>query len=233
MNAAMVHRGPDDEGVHVDTSTGVALGARRLSIIDVAGGHQPLSDETGTVWASLNGEIYNHGRLREHLRARGHEFATQADTEVLVHLWQEYGPQMVHALEGMFAFAIWDETERRLVVARDRFGEKPLYYREHAGALSFASELTGLLAGGGPAVELDHAIVDSFFVHGYVTGPESIVKGVRRLPPGHLLEWRPEAGVAVREYWRPAGARSPTGPSQSTSSWLSAAGCFGSRSAAG
>ena len=199
----MVHRGPDDEGIYVDPASAVALGARRLSIIDIEGGHQPLCDETRTVWASLNGEIYNHGSLRAHLRRCGHHFATQADTEVLVHLWHEYGPAMVHALEGMFAFAVWDERQRRLLIARDRFGEKPLYYTERGGQLIFASELTALLAGLDFAPELDREVVDSFFVHGYVTGPQAIVRGVRRLPPGHLLEWTPEAGISLQRYWHP------------------------------
>ena len=199
----MVHRGPDDEGVYSDPASGVSLGARRLSIIDIEGGHQPLSDETGSVWASLNGEIYNHGSLRQQLRARGHRFATEADTEVLVHLWQEYGPAMVHALEGMFAFAVWDERQRRLFVARDRFGEKPLYYSERSGQLVFASELTALLAGTPVPAELDESVVDSFFVHGYVTGADAIVRGVRRLPPGHTLEWTAEEGMALRSYWQP------------------------------
>lgn len=203
INAAMVHRGPDDEGVYTDSASGLALGARRLSIIDIEGGHQPLCDETGSIWASLNGEIYNYRSLRQYLTARGHRFATESDTEVLVHLWQEYGPEMVHALEGMFAFAIWDERERRLLVARDRFGEKPLYYTERSGQLVFASELTALLAGTSMPSELDQAVVDSFFVHGYVTGPDAIVRGVHRLPPGHLLEWTPKTGVSLRRYWRP------------------------------
>jgi asparagine synthase (glutamine-hydrolysing) len=203
INGAMVHRGPDDEGVYVDASSGVALGVRRLSIIDIERGHQPLSDESGSVWASLNGEIYNHSSLREHLRGRGHTFASQSDTEVLVHLWQEYGPDMVHALEGMFAFAVWDERKRRLLVARDRFGEKPLYYMERAGQLIFASELTALLAGTPIPAELDSSVVDSYFVHGYVTGPNAIVQGVHRLPPGHLIEWQPGAGMSTRCYWQP------------------------------
>ncbi len=130
MNAQLVHRGPDDEGIYRDEAAGVALGARRLSVIDVEGGHQPVSNEDGTVWAVLNGEIYNHPALREHLRARGHKLRSRTDTEVLVHLYEEYGDSLVHALEGMFAFAIWDARERRLLLARDRFGEKPLFYHQ-------------------------------------------------------------------------------------------------------
>src|SRR5688572_18318433 len=140
MAARMTHRGPDDEGFHVDP-TGFALGARRLSIIDVEGGHQPVRNEDGTVWAVLNGEIYNHQRLREGLRADGHVFASRTDTEVLVHLYERYGPAMVHALEGMYAFALWDGRSQELLLCRDRFGEKPLFISRDGDALVFASEL--------------------------------------------------------------------------------------------
>lgn len=203
MAAAMVHRGPDDEGLHVDRRTGVALGARRLSIIDVEGGHQPLSNEDGTVWAVLNGEIYNHPALRRHLRARGHRLATDCDTEVLVHLYEDYGDALVHALEGMFAFAVWDSSRNRLLIGRDRFGEKPLFYAERGGELAFASELTALLAGEGGLDELDPVAVDEFFVFGYVPGARSMVRGVRQLPPAHVLVWEEESrAVAVERYWR-------------------------------
>ena len=144
MAAAMRHRGPDDEHVHIDSKTGVALGCRRLAIIDVDGGRQPLANEDGSVWATLNGEIYNHPALREGLLAHGHAFASRTDTEVLVHLYEEYGDALVHALEGMFAFAVWDARRGRLLVARDRFGEKPLFYTHRGGNLAFASELSAL-----------------------------------------------------------------------------------------
>jgi asparagine synthase (glutamine-hydrolysing) len=203
MAAAMVHRGPDDEGLHVDRRTGVALGARRLSIIDVEGGHQPLSNEDGTVWAVLNGEIYNHPALRRHLRARGHRLATGCDTEVLVHLYEDYGDALVHALEGMFAFAVWDSARSRLLIGRDRFGEKPLFYAERDGELAFASELTALLASEAGLDELDPVAVDEFFVFGYVPGPRSMVRGVRQLPPAHHLVWEAESRtVALQRYWR-------------------------------
>lgn len=204
MNDALRHRGPDDEGVYVDHRTGVALGARRLSVIDVEGGHQPLSNERGDVWAVLNGEIYNHPSLQQHLRARGHRLASGTDTEVLVHLYEEYGDELVHALEGMFTFAVWDERRRRLLIGRDRFGEKPLFYVERAGTLSFASELTALRAGGDAGGDLDAAAIDAFFVLGYVPGPDAIVDGVRQLPPGHVLTWRHAApGATVATYWSP------------------------------
>lgn len=201
MNGALRHRGPDDAGVHIDEVTGTALGATRLSIIDLEGGHQPLSNEDGTVVAALNGEIYNFPLLREQLRARGHTLATSCDTEVLVHLYEDYGPDLVHALDGMYAFAIWDARRRRLVVARDRFGEKPLFYRQTPDGIVFASELTALLAAGGPR-EIDRAAVDAYFVLGYVPGPATMIEGVRQLPPGHLLLVE-DGSVELRSYWHP------------------------------
>jgi asparagine synthase (glutamine-hydrolysing) len=204
MNAAQQHRGPDDEGSYVDAAAGIALGARRLSIIDVHGGHQPLSNEDGTVWVALNGEIYNHPALRKRLLEHGHRLATATDTEVLVHLYEDYGDAFVHALEGMFAFALWDTRRRRLLLGRDRFGEKPLFYIEDAGVLTFASELTALLAGLSTERDLDRAAMDSFFVFGYVPGPRSIVCDVRQLPPGHLLVWDHSSKRSVlRRYWSP------------------------------
>jgi asparagine synthase (glutamine-hydrolysing) len=213
MNRAMIYRGPDDEGTYTDREAGVSLGARRLSVIDVGGGHQPLSNEDGTVWAALNGEIYNHPQLREMLRGRGHTLATGTDTEVLVHLYEEYGADLVHALEGMFAFAIWDERSRSLLVARDRFGEKPFFYAAADGQLVFASELTALAAGAEIGGELDPIAVDEYFVFGYVPGPRSIVAGARQLPPGHRMCWRPGEALEPEPYWRPpvptaAGAES-------------------------
>ncbi len=203
MNAALEHRGPDDEGVHGDPRGGMTLGARRLSIIDVEGGHQPLSNEDGTVWAALNGEIYNHPALREQLLDRGHRLATRTDTEVLVHLYEDHGEDLVHALEGMFAFAIWDASERRLILGRDRFGEKPLFYREREGSLSFASELTALLAPSGSPSELSPEVVDAYFVLGYVPGPASIVRGVSQLAPASLLVWEPGRRARTSSYWSP------------------------------
>jgi asparagine synthase (glutamine-hydrolysing) len=199
----MVHRGPDDEGRYVDPASGMSLGARRLSIIDVEGGHQPLSNEDGSVWAVLNGEIYNHPLLQERLSRSGHRLGTHTDTEVLVHLWEDFGRELVHALEGMFAFAVWDERRRRLLLARDRFGEKPLFYLERDGELWFASELTALLAGAPVDEDLDPDLVDAYFVFGYVPGDRAIIKGVRQLPPGSTLEWSRDGGIEVRRYWAP------------------------------
>jgi asparagine synthase (glutamine-hydrolysing) len=204
MCATLRHRGPDDEGVHSDPASGVTIGARRLAIMDIAGGHQPLCNEDATVWAAFNGEIYNHAKLREDLRRRGHSFSTNADTEVLVHLYEEYGEAMVHALEGMFTFAIWDQRKRRLLLARDRFGEKPLFLHEHDGELLFASELTSLLEVKPQLRELDPYAIDAFFVFAYVPGPGTIVPGVRQLAPGHLLSWEREHGACrERGWWAP------------------------------
>jgi asparagine synthase (glutamine-hydrolysing) len=202
MNRCMIERGPDDEGSYVDREAGVSLGARRLSILDVEGGHQPLANEDGTIWAVLNGEIYNYPALRERLLSRGHTLATRTDTEVLVHLYEDFGEELVHAVEGMFAFAIWDTARRRLLVARDRFGEKPLFYCERGGSVAFASELDALTTGTGLEAEILPHALDAFFVLGYVPGPGSIVKGVRQLPPGHRLLWEAGGGSPrVDPYW--------------------------------
>lgn len=207
MCAAMAHRGPDDESVYKDESTGMALGARRLSIIDVEGGRQPVRNEDGTIWAVLNGEIYNHRPLRDSLRAAGHEFTTGTDTEVLVHLYERYGASMVHALEGMFAFAVWDGRQRRLLIARDRFGEKPLFYQIRDGVLTFASELTALVAGAHDLGEVDPQSLDAYFVHGYVPGPATMLLGARQLPAAHTLEWDVATSRArVERYWSPSPA---------------------------
>jgi asparagine synthase (glutamine-hydrolysing) len=203
MCATLRHRGPDDEGIHTDAAAGVSVGARRLAVMDIDGGHQPLCNEDGSVWAAFNGEIYNHPKLREDLRRRGHRFATNGDTEVLVHLYEEYGEAMVHALEGMFAFAVWDERRRRLLLARDRFGEKPLFLHERGGELLFASELTSLIEVRPHLRELDAEAIDAFFVFAYVPGPGTIVPGVRQLPPGHLLSWERRDGVRERSWFSP------------------------------
>src|SRR5687768_12072986 len=207
MNAAMARRGPDDLRSFTDYLSGVSLGARRLSVIDARGGRQPVANEDGTVWVALDGEVYNHPELREALRRRGHHFASGVDTEVLVHLYEEHGAAMVELLEGMYAFALWDARREELLLGRDRFGEKPLFYTEHNGELHFASELDALLAGMDRLPELDPASVDAFFVFGYVPGPASIVRGVKQLPPAHLLRWeRNSRRLYVDRYWSPAAA---------------------------
>src|SRR5216684_7748821 len=200
MCAAMVHLGPDDEGFHVGPRVG--LGMRRLSIIDLATGHQPIANEDGTVWAILNGEIYNYRALRRFLAGRGHVFRTATDTETIVHLYEEYGARCVERLRGMFAFAVWDEPRRRLLLARDRLGIKPLFYAEVGGRLVFASELKSILALGEVETRLDWGAVGHLFTFLATPRSESLVEGVRKLEPGHLLVASPAEGVTARPYWR-------------------------------
>ena len=201
MCGAIQHRGPDDEGHYVGQRVG--LGMRRLSIIDVAGGHQPMSNETGDVHIVFNGEIYNHHPLRAHLESRGHVFASRSDTEVMVHLYEERGPAFVEELRGMFGIAIWDEKRARLVVARDRVGIKPLYYWETATGVAFASELRCFLALDTFPRRIDRRAVARYLALGYIPDPMCVFEGVRKLPPGHILEWDAKTGVKTREYWTP------------------------------
>ncbi|HUP41797.1 MAG TPA: asparagine synthase (glutamine-hydrolyzing), partial [Thermoanaerobaculia bacterium] len=203
MTDAIVHRGPDDEGFHF--GQGVGLGMRRLAIIDLETGRQPIANEDGSVQVVLNGEIYNFRELRRRLEARGHRFATATDTEVIVHLYEERGPACVEELRGMFAFALWDAAERRLLVARDRLGIKPLYWARYRGrygdSLAFASELKAILALDELPVELDGAAVDHLFSFSTTPADRSIVAGVAKLEPGHLLLASAGTGVAVRRWW--------------------------------
>lgn len=182
MNAKLVHRGPDSEGTFLDGGVGIA--ARRLSIIDLQTGDQPLANEDGSVRVAQNGEIYNYRELRAELAAKGHRFASQGDTEVIAHLYEEYGLDFAARLRGMFALAIWDARERRLVLARDRFGIKPLYYRDETGELRFASELRAL-----PRGEVDPEALEAYLAFNFVPAPYSIFRGTHKLPPGHLLVW--------------------------------------------
>ena len=198
MCAAIHHRGPDEEGHHVGEE--VALGMRRLSVIDVAGGSQPMSNEDGTIHVVFNGEIYNHHLLRAQLGAH-HRLVTRSDTEVLVHLYEEQGADMVHRLRGMFGFAIWDERAQRLTVARDRMGIKPMYYWTTPDGVAFASELRSFLALEHFPAELDAVAVHEYLALGYVPDPSCIFTGVKKLPPGHVLTWDREHGVVVRQYW--------------------------------
>ncbi|MBN2053680.1 asparagine synthase (glutamine-hydrolyzing) [bacterium] len=199
MMAAMVHRGPDDSGRFIAGE--VALGMRRLSIIDVEGGGQPITDEDGGVVVVFNGEIYNYRELRDSLLERGHKFTTRTDTEVLVHLYQEYGANLTEHLRGMFAFALWDRAARRLLLVRDRLGIKPLYVVERPGVLFFASELKALLAAGVIEARLEPQAVASYASFPCVPAPATIIAGVEMLLPAHLLVY--ENGAANRlEYWR-------------------------------
>jgi asparagine synthase (glutamine-hydrolysing) len=206
MCGAIRHRGPDDEGHHVGDRVG--LGMRRLSVIDVAGGHQPISNEDATVTVVFNGEIYNHHAIRAELRGR-HDHKTRSDTEVLVHLYEEDGPAMVNRLRGMFAFAIWDDKIDRLLIARDRLGIKPLYYWETEGGVAFCSELKSLLTLEQFPRELDVDAIHEYLALGYVPDPACIFKGVRKLPPGHVLTWDAERGVETAQYWTPVRAETP------------------------
>jgi asparagine synthase (glutamine-hydrolysing) len=199
MTDAMTHRGPDDRGIHVDD--GVALGVRRLSIVDVAGGHQPIANETGEVWAIQNGELYNHLGLRRELEAHGHVFRNRCDTEVLPHLYEQFGPRFPTKLRGMFGLAVWDARERRAVIARDRLGIKPLYYAERDGLLIFASELKSLLASGLVEPVLDYEAIDAFLTFGYTPGPSTPLSRVSKLMPGHIL-FVADGTFSCEPYWQ-------------------------------
>jgi asparagine synthase (glutamine-hydrolysing) len=207
MCDAIVHRGPDDSGYFVAPE--VALGMRRLSIIDVAGGRQPIANEDGSVQVVFNGEIYNHHELRRELVARGHHFRTRSDTETIVHLYEEMGADFVVRLRGMFAIALWDARARRLVLARDRAGIKPLSYWLTADGIAFCSELRSLLALPRFPRRLDERGIAAFLSLGYVPDPLAAFHGVAKLPPGHVLVWSADrkGDAAVRRYWTPVGAQ--------------------------
>ena len=198
MNDRLTHRGPDDEGFFIQGPAGLAM--RRLKIIDLATGHQPMSGEDRRVWVVFNGEIYNYRELTQLLAARGHVFATRSDTEVIVHGWEERGLGVLAELEGMFAFAIWDEPTRTLVLARDRLGIKPLYYAALADQIVFASELKALVEH--PAVDraLDLTALSRYLAHEYVPAPHAILRSVRKLPAGHWLTYT-EGRLKVEPYW--------------------------------
>ncbi|MGC2803122.1 MAG: XrtA/PEP-CTERM system amidotransferase, partial [Candidatus Acidiferrum sp.] len=198
MTDTIIHRGPDDEGVFV--GPGIGLGFRRLSIIDVAGGHQPISNEDGKIWVMLNGEIYNYPELRQELLNRGHKFTTRSDTESIVHLYEEYGEDCFRRLRGMFAIAIWDSRERKLLLARDRVGKKPLFYSADQKRLLFGSELKCLLAADTSIRTINPQALSDYFSYGYVPAPKTIYRDVRKLQPGHFLA-ASAAGVREVPYW--------------------------------
>ena len=200
MGQALAHRGPDGGGTRLAGPIG--LGMRRLSIIDLAGGDQPMSNEDGTIWVVFNGEIYNYRSLTADLLARGHRFGTASDTEVLVHLYEEHGARCVEWLRGMFAFAIWDEARGTLFLARDRLGIKPLYYAAVPEGLLFGSELKALLQSPWLPRRLDAAGLVAYLQYGYVPDPGSILQGVSKLPAGHTLLAEAGRAVAPRRYWR-------------------------------
>jgi asparagine synthase (glutamine-hydrolysing) len=200
MRDVLRHRGPDGEGLWIDGPVG--LGHRRLSIIDVTGGAQPMTNEDGRLWITYNGEIYNHAELRPRLQARGHRYQSRSDTETILHLYEEDGERCVERLRGMFAFAVWDRRRGRLLLARDRLGIKPLYYAHTEHELLFASEIKAILAVSGRRAALNTAILPEFLATRYVAGAETFFQGIHKLLPGRTLSWSLDEGLCTRRYWQ-------------------------------
>lgn len=198
MCDAIVHRGPDDEGLLARQNTG--LGMRRLSIIDLAGGHQPIFNEDRSAWIVFNGEIYNFPELRPELEAKGHSFRTHTDTETIVHLYEDMGADCVLKLRGMFAFALWDDKSEKLLIARDRLGKKPLHYALHRGRLYFGSEIKSILSVAPELAEINQSALLQYMYLGYVPDPATAFRNIHKLPPGHLLEFE-RGKVRIRKYW--------------------------------
>lgn len=198
MCSTIRHRGPDDQGIFLDTNIG--LGMRRLSIIDVAGGHQPIANEDKTIWIVLNGEIYNYYELREHLIRKGHIFSTKSDTEVIIHEYEESGKACVEKLRGMFAFAIWDSKREKLLIARDRVGIKPLFYAQTNGSILFASEIKAILEYPGIKREIDWRAFDAFFTLAYIPAPLTIFKDIYKLLPGNIIVCE-KGQIRIEKYW--------------------------------
>lgn len=210
MVSTLTHRGPDDHGLWV--APGIGLGMRRLSIIDLAGGRQPMINEDGTLHLVFNGEIYNFRELRSELGQRGHHLRTHSDTEVLLHLYEEMGPDLVQRLRGMFAFALWDAPRKTLLLARDRLGKKPLYYWHHAGLLLFASEIKALLCHPAVSRVVDWDAFRHYLAFGYTPADRSIFAGIAKLPPAHTASLR-DGALSLRRYWSlPPGASVPPPP---------------------
>ena len=204
MRDAMTHRGPDDAGVYQSADRRVVLVHRRLSIVDLsASGHQPMANEDERVWITFNGEIYNHKARREALVQRGHAFRSRSDTEVIVHAYEEYGPQCVAGLDGMFAFALWDERRQELLLARDRLGKKPLYYTSSGGSLMFALEIKALLRHPRVARDLDPVALDAFLTFSHTPAPLTLFKNIFKLPAAHVLRCRADGTLLIQRYWSP------------------------------
>ena len=199
MNRSIAHRGPDDEGYFIEENLGLAM--RRLSIIDVKSGHQPLAYEKEVVWIVFIGEIYNHAALRHDLESKGHRYRTHSDTETIVHLYEEYGRDCVKHLRGMFAFAIWDRRQRVLFAARDRLGIKPFYYRWDANAFLFGSEIKAILAYPDTEAVFNRNTLAEYLAFGYITGRETMFAGIRKLMPGHTLELKEGGEPRIERYW--------------------------------
>lgn len=198
MLEAIAHRGPDDEGVYIDGCIG--LGNRRLSIIDLPGGRQPICNENETIWIVYNGEIYNYRQLRRDLEGKGHSFRTNSDTEVIVHLYEEMGERCVERLRGMFAFALWDGNQQKLLLARDRLGQKPLFYTQIGQELLFGSEIKAILAVDGRPREMDYTAMHHYLSLRFVPSPQTMLRHIHKLPPAHILIW--QAGkIRITRYW--------------------------------
>lgn len=201
MRDVIQHRGPDDEGIYIDPSRTIGLGHRRLSIVDVAAGHQPMTNEDGSLFITYNGEVYNHSDFRESLEAGGHVYATHCDTETILHLYEEHGADCVKHLRGMFAFAIWDQRRRELFIARDRLGVKPLYYVvTDDRSLFFGSEIKTLIEAAAVKPELNFAVLPDYLANHSTSGTETLFRGVKRLLPGHTLVWR-DGNIEITKYW--------------------------------
>jgi len=199
MNQRIVHRGPDDDGFLFDDNIGLAM--RRLSIIDIETGHQPIANEDENVWIVYNGELYNHQELRQDLEARGHRYRTKSDTETIIHLYEEYGQDCVKYLRGMFAFAIWDRRKRKLFIARDRLGIKPLYYRYDGETLLFGSEIKTILAYPGVKAEFNPGTLAEYLAFGYIAEPQTMYAGIKKLLPGNVMEISEGQEPQVTRYW--------------------------------
>lgn len=199
MNQQIEHRGPDDSGFFISQNIGLAM--RRLRIIDLQTGHQPLSNEDGTIWIVYNGEIYNHLDLRCDLEARGHHYRTRTDTETIVHLYEEYGKDCVQRLRGMFAFVLWDASRNALFAARDPLGIKPFYYRYDGRHFLFASEIKAMLAHPGVRAELNREILPEYLAFGYLSGSDTFFNGIKKLMPGHILELDEAGNLTINPYW--------------------------------
>lgn len=198
MNASIAHRGPDSDGFHIDAGVGLAM--RRLAIIDVSGGDQPIANETESVWIVFNGECYNYPEMRAELERRGHHFTTKTDTECIVHFYEDEGIDCVKRLRGMFAFALWDENKKRLLLARDRLGKKPMYYTVQNGTLYFGSELSAVLTALPHKPEINLEALDLYLSLQYVPDPLTIYQGIRKLPPAHTLVWE-NGQIHLQRYW--------------------------------
>jgi asparagine synthase (glutamine-hydrolysing) len=224
MRDAIAHRGPDDAGNFIGDQVG--LGHRRLSIVDVSGGHQPMSNRNcpagagGAVHLAFNGEIYNHPQLRPMLESRGHRYNNNSDTETILHLYEDRGPATVEALSGMFAFALWDETNQRLLLARDRLGIKPLYYvHTEDGSLYFASEIKSLLASRALRAELNHRALPDYLANHAPSGEQTLFRNVKRLPPGHTLIWE-NGRIQLHQYWDASYRGEPAGAPQTDADYI-------------